>query len=62
MPVILEPDDYGLWLDHKVQHGEELSDLFRPAAENILRIVPVSTYVNKAGRQGPECVAPVSAG
>jgi len=62
MPVILEPDDCGLWLDHKVQHVEELSDLFRPAAENTLRIVPVSTYVNKAGREGPECVAPVSAG
>src|SRR5210317_507095 len=45
MPVILEPNDYGLWLDHKVQRIEELSDLFSPAAENILDIVPVSTYV-----------------
>jgi putative SOS response-associated peptidase YedK len=62
MPVILEPDDYGLWLDHKVQRVEELSNLFSPAAENILRIVPVSTYVNKAEHQGPECVAPVPAG
>jgi len=59
MPVILEPNDYGLWLDHKVQRIEELSDLFSPAAENILDIVPVSTYVNKAGHEGPQCVAPL---
>ena len=57
--MILEPNDYGLWLDHKVQRIEELSDLFSPAAENILDIVPVSTYVNKAGHEGPQCVAPL---
>jgi len=62
MPVIIGFNDYGLWLSHKVQRIEELRDLFRPAAENILRIVPVTTYVNKVGQEGPDCVAPVPAG
>lgn len=62
MPVILEQDDCGLWLDHTVQRTEELTGLFRPAAEEILQMMPVSTYVNKAGHEGAECVAPVAAG
>jgi len=62
MPVILEPNDYGLWLDHKVQRIEEFSDLFSPAADNILGLAPVSTYVNKAGHEGPQCVAPLQSG
>ena len=62
MPVILEQDDCGLWLDHTVQRTEELTGLFRPAAEEILQMIPVSTYVNKAGHEGAECVAPVVAG
>jgi putative SOS response-associated peptidase YedK len=62
MPVILESSDCDLWLDHDVQCVEELSNLFSPAAENILEIMSVSTYVNKTGHEGPECVAPVPAG
>ena len=62
MPVILEQDDCGLWLDQTVQRTEELTGLFRPAAEEILQMMPVSTYVNKAGHEGTECVAPVAAG
>ena len=62
MPVIIEQDDCGLWLDHTVQRTEELTGLFRPAASEILQMFPVSTYVNKAGHEGAECVAPVAAG
>ena len=62
MPVILEQDDCGLWLDHRVQRTEELTGLFRPAAEEILQMTSVSTYVNKAGHEGAVCVAPVAAG
>ena len=62
MPVILEQDDCGLWLDHTEQRTEELTGLFRPAAEEILQMMHVSTYVNKAGHEGAECVAPVAAG
>ena len=62
MPVILEQDDCGLWLDHTVQRTEELTGLFRPAADEILQMFPVSTYVNNAGHEGAVCVAPVAAG
>ncbi|MEN8688453.1 MAG: SOS response-associated peptidase [Desulfuromonadales bacterium] len=58
MPVILEQDDWGLWLDHKGQRTEDLTCLFRPLAEDILEMSPVSTYVNKVGHEGPACIAP----
>jgi len=61
MPVILEQDQCSLWLDHKVLRTEELTRIFSPAAEDILQMVPVSTYVNKAGHEGPKCMAPVAA-
>lgn len=60
MPVILEQHDCGLWLDQRVQRTEELTGLFKPAAEDILDMIPVSTYVNKVGHEGPECMAPVA--
>jgi putative SOS response-associated peptidase YedK len=59
MPVILEPDECGLWLDHTVRHSEDLTVLFSPAGEDILQMIPVSTYVNKTGHEGPDCIAPV---
>ncbi len=58
MPVILEQDECGLWLDHTVRHSEDLTVLFSPAGEDILQMIPVSTYVNKTGHEGPECIAP----
>ena len=58
MPVILEPEDFALWLDSKEQNVERLRQLLQPAAPGILTLYPVSTYVNKADHEGPECIAP----
>jgi putative SOS response-associated peptidase YedK len=43
MPVILDPADYGRWLDPSVRSGEEL---LRPCPAEWLEAVPVSTRVN----------------
>lgn len=55
MPAILEREDVDLWLgDH--QRSEELLGLLRPAADGVVDLYPVSTYVNKPGHEGKKCI------
>jgi putative SOS response-associated peptidase YedK len=44
MPVVLEPADFGAWLG-----GTGGTELLRSAADNKLRMWPVSRRVNKTG-------------
>jgi putative SOS response-associated peptidase YedK len=51
MPIILEPDDWPVWL------GEEAGDhaeLLRPAAPGTVRLWAVSRAVNNVRNNGPE--------
>lgn len=59
MPVILDPRDRESWLD---PHGspERLLALLRPPA-SALDVYEVSSFVNSAANDGPECIAPASA-
>jgi putative SOS response-associated peptidase YedK len=59
MPVILEREDFGVWLDPLEQNIERLRTLMHPAGAGILIMYPVSNYVNKAGNEGEECVKPI---
>jgi putative SOS response-associated peptidase YedK len=55
MPVIVDPADYATWLDAvKSADGE----LLRPRRAEAMTATEVSTYVNDAKHQGPECIAP----
>jgi len=56
MPVILQPEDYDLWLDPGVQDRAKLEPLLRPAAEGLLEAFPVRTLVNKPQNDVAECV------
>lgn len=56
MPVILEQEDFGVWLDPLEQNIERLRALMHPAGPGNLIMHPVSKYVNKAGNEGEECV------
>lgn len=47
MPVILDPQDYDLWLDSQVQKPELLQPLLRPYSAEEMATYPVSTNVNK---------------
>ena len=58
MPVILEADDWPVWL------GEAAGDaaaLARPLAEGVLRLWPVDKRVGNVRNDGPELLAPVAA-
>jgi len=54
MPVILDPVDYDAWLDPETKDVAYLLAQF-PAERMTAK--PVSTYVNNARNQGPECIA-----
>ena len=60
MPVILEPDDWPLWLDPSVADVDLLSQLLRPAPDGDLELVPVSPRVNSPHNEGAELIEPVS--
>jgi putative SOS response-associated peptidase YedK len=56
VPVILEADDWPVWL------GEEEGDaqgLLRPAAEDVLKIWPVGKRVGNVKNDGPDLIEPV---
>jgi putative SOS response-associated peptidase YedK len=56
MPVIVEPTDYATWLDAtKSADGR----LLRPYPAEAMTATAVSSYVNNAQHQGPECIAAV---
>src|SRR5258706_17833 len=55
MPVILAPDEYAKWLDAREADVEPLL----AGHTDALTIYPVGAHVNKAGNEGPECIAPI---
>jgi putative SOS response-associated peptidase YedK len=60
MPVILEPEDFEGWLDPEPRQPERLRELLQPAALGVLELFPVSSYINKAGNEGEQCIAALS--
>ena len=60
MPVILDPQDYDLWLDPGIQESERLQPLLRPYASEELMAFPVSTRVNNPANDALECLEPVA--
>jgi len=59
MPVMLDRSDFDLWLDPAVNDRRDLAHLLVPYAGDDLVLHAVSTYVNKAGNEGPRCTAPI---
>ena len=58
MPVILEPEDFRLWLDPEEEAPEKLLPLLHPAEEDVLEMYPVSSFVNKPQNEGDKCIEP----
>ena len=56
MPVILSPDNYGLWLNKDIHNPELLQHLYLPFPANQLSMYQVSTLVNNPKNHGPECI------
>jgi putative SOS response-associated peptidase YedK len=57
MPVILEPDNYDLWLDPAMNDASLLKALLRPYPSDQLKLDPVSVRVNNVRNDDPECIA-----
>jgi len=59
MPVILHPEEYGLWLDREVTDPERLKALYQPYPADMMEMYPVSTLANSPRNDSPECIEPL---
>jgi putative SOS response-associated peptidase YedK len=59
MPVILNPDNYDVWLDPGFADAAALSELLRPYDARLMRSYPVSARVNSVVNDDAGCAAPV---
>jgi putative SOS response-associated peptidase YedK len=58
MAGIIHPNDYAAWMDRKTNDPEEVLPLVGPYEADRMEAFAVSTYVNDAHHDGPECVTP----
>ena len=61
MPVILERQDFDLWLDNFDSDPEDAAALMRPAGEDVLEMFEISPLVNKVSNDNAEVQKPVAA-
>jgi putative SOS response-associated peptidase YedK len=59
MPVILDPDNYDLWLDPGMRDVAAASELLKPYDARVMRCYPISKRINHAANDDEECSAPV---
>ena len=61
MPLLVEPERWGAWLDPAGGSVEDLKQLLVPAAPGRLEAYPVSTEVNNVRNNGPDLARPLPA-
>ncbi|MEX1106258.1 MAG: SOS response-associated peptidase [Ilumatobacteraceae bacterium] len=59
MPVFLHAADWHEWLDPTMHDTLELQRLLRPAPDDLLELIPVSTAVNNVRNRGCELIEPI---
>lgn len=59
MPAFLPAEHWDEWLDPSNRDTESLSELLRPAPDDLLVADPVSTAVNNVRNKGPELIEPL---
>ncbi len=60
MPVILPPENYGVWLDPDFDEKEALLTLLKPYPSDEMEAYPVSRRVNKPSINEPSVVEPAA--
>ena len=60
MPVILHPENYGVWLDSGFEEKEALSDLLKPYPSDDMELYAVSRRVNKPSNNEPSVLEPAA--
>ncbi len=58
MPCLIEPDDFGRWLDHEVEDGAATQALLKPAPAGQLALDRVSQKLNHVKNEGPALMTP----
>ena len=58
MPVIVAPESYRLWLEPDPSRLAEVQALLRTSPSEEWEVRAVSTAVNSAASDGPQCQAP----
>ncbi len=61
MPLMVERERWGAWLDPGTTDADDLRRLLVPAAPGRLEAYPVSTAVNSVRNNGPELLDPLPA-
>jgi putative SOS response-associated peptidase YedK len=56
LPVIIPPDQYGLWLDPRCQDTDKLAQLLRPYPSADMLAYRVRALVNNPRNDVPQCV------
>lgn len=59
MPVILDPDNYDLWLDPGMTNVQVIAEFLKPYEARLMRCYPVSTRINHVANDDEECSRPV---
>ena len=59
MPVILEPDNYDLWLNPGMRDVAAASELLKPCDAKLMRYHPVSSRVNHVANDDAGCSKPM---
>jgi putative SOS response-associated peptidase YedK len=60
MPVLLEPKEYGRWLDPQRRRLEDVHTLLRPFPAERMISYPVGRFVNDPRNEDPRCVERVA--
>ncbi|KAB8334204.1 SOS response-associated peptidase [Scytonema tolypothrichoides VB-61278] len=59
MPVILQQQDYDVWLNPEVQTPSSLQQLLHPYPSEAMTAYPVSKVVNSPKQNIPDCIKPL---
>ncbi len=57
--MILDRENYDLWLDPGTQNVAAISELLKPFDARLMRCYPVSSRVNHVANDDEECSRPV---
>lgn len=60
MPVIVDPEDYGLWLDPGLAEPDKLTPLLKPYPAERMQAHAVSPWVNSPKNEGARCTQPLA--
>ena len=60
MPVVIPPDAFDFWLDHRRVDAETAAALIAPAREDLLEAYEVSAAVNRVANDSAELIAPAT--